>query len=73
MYGFFKLLLYLGVVAGISGLLYPQVADHPAIARANLPPQMPSYLSFGGLALIVLGLAGRMATRPAESDTAEWK
>ncbi|MCX4240677.1 hypothetical protein [Paraliomyxa miuraensis] len=73
MYAFFKLLLYLGVVAGISGFVYPRVSDHPAIANANLPPEMPRYLSFGGLGLIVIGLAGRTATKPAESETAEWK
>lgn len=73
MYGFFKFVLYLGVVAGIAGVVLPRVADHPAVVDANLPPQMPKYLSFGGLGLIVLGLAGRMATRPSESETAEWK
>ena len=37
------------------------------------PPEAPQWLSYGGLALIVIGLAGRMATRPSESETAEWK
>jgi len=73
MYGFFKFVLYLGVVAGFAGFVLPRVADHPAVAKANLPPEAPQYLSFGGLGLIVIGLAGRMATRPSESDTAEWK
>ena len=73
MYGFFKFVLYLGVVAGIAGFVLPRVADHPAVVDANLPPQTPQYLSFGGLGLIVLGLAGRMATQPEESKDAEWK
>jgi hypothetical protein len=73
MYGFFKFLLVLGVVAGIAGFVLPRVADHPAVVNANLPPEAPQWLSYGGLALIVIGLAGRMATRPSESDTAEWK
>jgi hypothetical protein len=71
MYGFFKFLLYLGVVAGITGFVLPRVADHPAVVGANLPPEAPRYLGFGGLALVVIGLVGRMATRPPE--TAEWK
>lgn len=71
MYGFFKFVLYLGVVAGIAGFVLPRVADHPAVVDANLPPEAPKYLSYGGLALIVIGLAGRMATRPPE--TVEWK
>jgi hypothetical protein len=73
MYGFFKFLLVLGVVAGIAGFVLPRVADHPAVVNANLPPEAPQWLSYGGLALVVIGLAGRMATRPSESDTAEWK
>lgn len=73
MYGFFNLVLYLGVVAGILGFALPRVADHPAVAKANLPPEAPQWLSYGGLGLIVIGLAGRMATRPSESETAEWK
>jgi hypothetical protein len=73
MYGFFKFVLYLGVVAGIGGFVLPRVADHPAVVGANLPPDAPKYLSYGGLALIILGFVGRMATRPPESDTAEWK
>lgn len=73
MYGFFKFVLYLGVVAGIAGFVLPRVSDHPAVIDANLPPEAPKYLSFGGLGLIVLGLAGRMATRPSESESGEWK
>lgn len=73
MYGFFKFLLYLGVVAGIAGFVLPRVADHPAVVNANLPPEAPQWLSYGGLGLIVIALAGRMATRPSESETAEWK
>jgi len=73
MYGFFKFLLYLGVVAGIAGFVLPRVADHPAVVKANLPPEAPQWLSYGGLALVVLGLVGRMATKPSESQTAEWK
>ncbi len=73
MYGFFKFVLYLGVVAGIAGFVLPRVADHPAVVDANLPPEAPKYLSYGGLALLIIGLAGRMATRPPESETGEWK
>ncbi len=71
MYGFFKFLMYLGLVAGLAGFFWPQFSDYPAIVNANLPPQTPQYLSFGGLGLIVLGLIGRSATRPPE--TVEWK
>lgn len=73
MYGFFKFVLYLGVVAGIAGFVLPQVADHPAVVGANLPPDAPKWLSYGGLGLIIIGLVGRTATRPSESETAEWK
>lgn len=71
MYGFFKFLLYLGVVAGIAGFVLPRVADHPAVVDADLPPEAPKWLSYGGLGLIIVGLVGRMATRPPE--TVEWK
>lgn len=73
MFGFFKFLMVLGVVAGFAGFFWPQLSGYPAIANAGLPPETPQYLSFGGLGLIVLGLAGRMATRPPESETGEWK
>lgn len=73
MYGFFKFVLYLGVLAGIAGFVLPRVADHPAVVDANLPPDTPKYLSYGGLVLILLGLVGRTATKPSESETAEWK
>jgi len=73
MYGFFKIVLYLGVVAGIVGFALPRISDHPAIVDANLPPMMPRYLSIGGLVLIVLGYAGRMATKPPASEEGEWK
>jgi hypothetical protein len=73
MYGFFKFVLYLGVVASIAGFLLPRFADHPAVVGANLPVAAPQYLSYGGLALVILGFIGRMATKPSESETAEWK
>lgn len=73
MYGFFKFVLYFGVVASIAGFVLPQVADHPAVVDANLPPETPKYLSFGGLGLVLLGFIGRQATRPSEEETAEWK
>ncbi|MCA9653084.1 MAG: hypothetical protein H6712_21940 [Myxococcales bacterium] len=73
MYGFFKFLLYLGVAAGLAGFLLPRLADHPAVVDADLPPELPRWLSFGGLGLIVLGLVGRTATKPEPSQDAEWK
>jgi hypothetical protein len=69
MYGVFKFLLYLGVVAGIVGFLWPQFADHPSLA--GLPPQTGRWLSFGGLGLVVLGLVGRTATKP--ENEVNWK
>jgi hypothetical protein len=69
MYGFFKFILYLGVVAGAAGFFYPQFSDHPALA--GVPAEAGRWLSFGGLGLIVLGLIGRTATWPP--DTVEWK
>ena len=68
MAGFFKFVLYLGVVAGLAGFALPYFADHPA--AANLPPGSKDYLAYGGLALIVIGLVGRSATRKEE---VEWK
>jgi hypothetical protein len=74
MYGFFKFVLFIGVVASIAGFILPRVADQPAVANANLPPQLPQYLSFGGLGLVILGFAGRLATKPSgEEKEAEWK
>jgi len=71
MYGLFKFILYLGVAAGLAGFLWPQFGDHPSLSE--LPPMTPRYLSFGGLGLVVLGLIGRSATRPSESETGEWQ
>lgn len=62
MFGFFKFLMYLGVVMGLAGFLMPYLADVPAVA--GLPSQTKTILSFGGLGLIVIGLIGRTATRP---------
>lgn len=69
MYGLFKFVMILGVVAGLVGFFWPQFADFPALQ--GLPPETPQYLSFGGLGLVVLGLIGRSATKPA--DVGEWK
>jgi hypothetical protein len=71
MYGVFKFLLYLGVVAGIAGFFFPQFADHPQLA--SLPPETGRYLSFGGLGLVVLGLIGRTATKPDPSQDGSWQ
>jgi hypothetical protein len=70
MFGFFKVVMYLGVVLGIVGfaMLYVQ---HPSLA--SVPENTRQYISFGGLGLIVLGLVGRMLTRPADADKVEWK
>lgn len=73
MYGLFKFVLYLGVLAGIAGFALPRLADRPEVIDANLPPEAPRYLSFGGLALIIIGTAGRMATKPEPSVEGEWK
>ncbi|MBC8072455.1 MAG: hypothetical protein IAG13_29300, partial [Deltaproteobacteria bacterium] len=54
MFGFFKFVMYLGVVLGLAGFAIPYLNDVPAIA--SLPPITKSVLSFGGLALIVIGL-----------------
>ncbi|MBC8069983.1 MAG: hypothetical protein IAG13_16720, partial [Deltaproteobacteria bacterium] len=56
--------MYLGVVLGLAGFAIPYLNDVPAIA--SLPPITKSVLSFGGLALIVIGLVGRTATRPSD-------
>jgi hypothetical protein len=64
-FGFFKFLMYLGVVLGLAGFAMPYLADVPAIA--GLPSQTKTILSFGGLGLIVIGLIGRTATRPDSS------
>jgi hypothetical protein len=67
-FGVFKFLLYLGVVMGLAGFLMPYLSDVPAVA--GLPSITKTILSFGGLGLIVIGLIGRTATRPEQS---EWK
>ncbi len=71
MYSLFKFIMYLGAVAGLAGFLWPQFGDHPALR--DLPLETARYLSFGGLGLIVLGLAGRSATKPKESEVGEWE
>ena len=69
MAGFFKFVLYLGVIAGLVGFAWPYLgAEVPALA--NMPPQAPRYLSFGGLGLIIIGLIGRSFTK---TETVEWK
>ena len=65
MFGFFKFLMYLGVVLGLAGFAMPYLADVPAVA--GLPSVTKAILSFGGLGLIVIGLIGRTATRPDSS------
>ena len=63
MYGFFKFIMYFGVVMGLAGFWLPYFYDNPFVA--SLPqPETKNILSFGGLGLIVLGLIGRSATRP---------
>jgi hypothetical protein len=70
MSGFFKFVLYLGVVAGLLGFAwsYLGLANNPSLA--SLPPETPRYLSFGGLGLIIVGLVGRSATK---EEKHEWK
>lgn len=68
MSGFFKFVLYLGVAMALISFLLPMFAEEPWIAQ--VPPQTKRILSFGGLALIVLGLVGRTFTRREE---VEWK
>lgn len=65
MFGFFKVVLYLGVLLGLAGFALPYLHDVPAVA--NLPAVTKNVLSFGGLGLIVVGLIGRMATRPSDN------
>ena len=65
MFGFFKFVMYFGVVVGVAGFLMPYFADVPAVA--GLPSQTKTILSFGGIGLIVVGLIGRTATRPDSS------
>jgi hypothetical protein len=70
MSGFFKFLMYLGVVAGLVGFFWaPIVENVPALA--DLPPVTPRYVSFGGLGLIVVGLVGRSLTK--KERPGEWK
>lgn len=65
MFGFFKFVMYLGVVLGLAGFAMPYLNDVPAIS--SLPPITKNVLSFGGLGLIVIGLIGRTATRPNDN------
>ena len=69
MFGFFKFVMYLGVVMGLVGFAMLYV-KHPMLA--DLPPMTRQVLSFGGLGLIVIGLVGRQLTRPSD-DKVEWK
>lgn len=62
MFGFFKFIMYLGVAMGLLGFAMSYFYDEPFVQ--GLPPETQKVLSFGGLALIVLGLVGRTATRP---------
>jgi hypothetical protein len=67
MSGFFKFVLYLGVVAGLVGFAWPYVlGDNPSLAQ--LPVETPRFLSFGGLALIVIGLVGRSFTKKEQTE-----
>jgi hypothetical protein len=62
MFGLFKFIMYTGVVLGLAGFALPYFYDAPFVQ--GLPAETKTYLSFGGLGLIVLGLIGRTATRP---------
>lgn len=68
MAGFFKFILYLGVVVGLLGFVMPMFVEQRWVAE--LPPQTKTYLSFGGLGLIMVGLIGRTFTRREE---VEWR
>lgn len=69
MAGVFKFILYLGVLLGLAAFVKPSLDAYSPFV-ANLPPLTTKVLSFGGLALIVLGLVGRTATH---KDEVEWK
>lgn len=69
MAGMFRVLLYLGVLMGLAGYLHPYWPQSPALAQ--LPQELPLYLSYGGLGLILIGGVGRSLTRrPPEG---EWR
>jgi len=61
--GFLKLIMYLGVAMGLVGYLY-HIDDHRV--GLSLPYTINQILSFGGLALIVIGFVGRQITKPED-------
>jgi hypothetical protein len=52
-----------GVGLVLLGLILPMIGGDPEHLR-DVPSAAPEHLGFGGFALIVVGLAGRSATRP---------
>ncbi len=70
----FKIILYLGVIVGLAGFALGSFANEQIVKDAAAAvggfDTLKTYLSFGGLGLIVIGLIGRSATRKPQ---VEWK
>ncbi len=70
----FKIILYVGVLVGLAGFAVGSFTNEQVVKDAAAAvggfDTLQTYLSFGGLGLIVIGLIGRSATRKTE---VEWK
>jgi hypothetical protein len=60
-YGFLKVVMYVGVAAGLVAFFFP--IDDDALGL-RLPYSANNILAFGGLGLIVVGYVGRQLTKP---------
>ena len=63
MYGFLKLVMYLGVAMGLVAFVYP--IDDSRVGL-DLPYRINDILAVGGLGLIVIGFIGRQVTKPED-------
>ncbi|MCA9636383.1 MAG: hypothetical protein KC420_10190 [Myxococcales bacterium] len=63
----FTFVLFLGAALLLIGFILPMLSYDSELVR-SIPSEAPEYLGYTGMGLMVLGLAGRSATRPLGND-----
>ncbi|MEZ4384229.1 MAG: hypothetical protein R3A79_23045 [Nannocystaceae bacterium] len=70
MRGLFTGILYFGAALLLAGFILPMLGTEPRFLD-SVPSAAPEYLGYSGVALMIVGLAGRSATRPLLDDRAD--